>query len=128
MSDYKTEQRKVLVDFFKKNKDQLFPAYEIFDAIKSKEKISRSAIYRNLERLVKNGELRRVAVDGQRGYSYQFLGETECERHLHLNCECCGSVVHVNEEITTSVMEAMKIFNMDIKKSIFIGTCRKCQR
>ena len=49
---YQTEQRKILLDFFSKNKDKIFSAEEISNKLKDSN-ISVSAVYRNLNSLEK---------------------------------------------------------------------------
>ena len=72
MSEYMTEQRRELLEFFRKNHDRCFNAKDVAEALKNSN-ISISAIYRNLARLEHDGYLSRTVKKGSRESYYQSM-------------------------------------------------------
>ena len=60
MPDYKTQQRKVFLAYLSQHTDELLSARQIADAL-ANEKISLSAVYRNLAQLEAEEKVRRSA-------------------------------------------------------------------
>lgn len=60
MSKYSTKQRELLLLYLSEHVDEKISVKQIVEALK-KEKISLSAIYRNLAEIEKNGHLKRFA-------------------------------------------------------------------
>jgi len=127
MTNYVTEQRKELIDFFKSNPDVAFSAKEIAARMPG---VSLSAIYRNLARLEKNGEISRSVKDGCREIYYSYVASEHCRGCLHLTCEKCGTTVHMSHIISDNMISALTAldgFTIDNKKSVIYGICSKCQ-
>ena len=64
MSKYSTKQRELLLLYLSEHVDEKISVKQIEEALK-KEKISLSAIYRNLAEIEKNGHLKRFAEKNQ---------------------------------------------------------------
>ena len=45
-----------------------------------------------------------------------------CENHIHITCEICGVVKHVDN----SKLKIDDSIELDINKSNFYGTCKSC--
>ncbi len=127
---YNTKQREVLIKFFESHHDQSFSAEEIADQLKN-EKISISAVYRNLADLEQDGKIRKVAKSGTHKAFYQFVDCDECKGHLHLTCTKCGKTEHLpdddSNEIVKSVLQKSN-FNLDSDNTILYGVCEKCRK
>ncbi len=127
---YKTEQRKVLIDFFEHNKDKVFSASEIVDALK-KDDISLSAVYRNLKDLENDGKVKKLAKAQSRVVYYQYVDCASCKGHIHLSCTNCGNIVHLPEqesEVLEKTILKNSHFNIDKSSTILYGVCEKCNK
>ena len=129
MKAYLTEQRRCLLDFFASHGGEAFSVDGILAALPEAAQVSRSAVYRNIDRMVRDGQLRKtLSADGHRTlYQYVDCGE-RCER-IHLQCEKCGRVFHMEDaEEETRLREALDRsgFKLDEHASLLSGTCRDC--
>lgn len=126
---YATEQRKLLLDFLKEHRDRQYSVEEIAERLCDVQNISVSSIYRNINIMVAEGSVRRFSVDGSRQFLYQFFGGNDCSTHIHLKCESCGQLFHMDdkamEEILSSTMRGND-FSIDIRKTILYGLCKNC--
>lgn len=128
MKKYSTEQRKYLLSFFRQHPDRQFSVEEIAKMLRKTHSISVSAIYRNIKAMVEDGSLQRYAASGSRKSLYQYIGENGCSEHIHLKCEKCGLLFHMDDHATEAVLaSAMNSnFNIDKRKTILYGLCEKC--
>ena len=126
LAGYATEQRKALFSFFTKHPDRHFTIEEIADNICG---ISVSTTYRNVNKLVEDGIVRRFQKDGQRKFLYQYIGNSECNSHLHLKCNTCGRIFHLDNDAGTTLTSAIKNnydFEVDKTTTILFGACSSC--
>lgn len=129
MRKYATAQRELLLAYFEKHPDQQFSVDELAEAFKgTSSAISQSAIYRNVARMVADGLLQKLAYEGSRKAVYQYFSKAECADHLHLKCESCGRLVHMDEDSLNalSALAEQLDFKVDSKKSILYGSCKDC--
>ena len=89
MSSYSTRQRKALLAYLSRHPDELLSARQIADAL-SDEKISLSAVYRNLAQLEAEEKVRRSSKSGTREVYFQYLDAESCKGALHMSCVKCG--------------------------------------
>lgn len=130
MEKYKTCQRKVLADFFKEHCDRYFSVEEIAESLCGRENISKSAVYRNIDKLVQEGSLQKTAEEGSRRFLYRYVDSESCTSHLHLKCLSCGSVLHMSDSETDMILEKVRkdsSFVIDGKKTVLYGMCEKCR-
>ena len=127
---YKTEQRKILLDFFDRNRDKVFSAQQIAKQLEQFD-ISLSAVYRNLSALEQAGKVKRQTKIGSREVYYQFVDCASCQEHIHISCTKCGKIVHLKEEqtnlIANNVLQSAH-FNLDKSSTILYGVCDKCSK
>ncbi|NLL91385.1 MAG: transcriptional repressor [Ruminococcaceae bacterium] len=124
-----TKQRRLLMDFFENHPDRLFSAGEIADNL-TRENISISAVYRNLNALLEKGLIDCVTKDGVREKYYRFLISEECRSSIHLTCTRCNRSFHLDADKTDSIVKsALKNsgFSIDTSKSVLYGRCGKCK-
>lgn len=130
MKPYVTEQRQFLFSFFKEHPDQQYSIDEIAARLcKRNTDISISSIYRNINKMVKDGSVRRSAMDGSRKFLYQYIDHDECREHLHLQCESCGKLVHLDDPKLEHVLETAldnQSFRIDKRKTVLFGSCKEC--
>lgn len=129
MKTYITEQRKKLIGFLSANRDRSFTIEDIASSLSSCG-ISRSSIYRNINILVAEGEVVRTAKEGTNSFLYQYVGDTDCCHHLHVQCTKCGVIGHLDDKATDTVVRkalSESDFSIDTSKTILYGACKGCK-
>ena len=125
--NYKTEQRKELLDYMVKNSKKFVKADEIEKHLKNKNiSIGLTTIYRFLNSLEKQGKVR-VELREHTKY-YQYISE-ECNNHYHLQCKKCGKLIHLHcDEIEELKVHIAKKHDFEIDSmATIIGICSECQ-
>lgn len=129
MAKYVTRQRKVLLDFLSRHRDQAISAKEIADAL-ADQGISHSAVCRNLSQLEQEGTARRVSKAGSRSVFFQYMGDPACQGSLHLSCKGCGRMVHMNGARADRLLQVIALgedFWVDKGDTVLCGLCGACQ-
>ncbi len=97
MPKYITQQRKALLHYLSEHPDEHLSTRQIAQALAA-EKISLSAVYRNLAALEAEGKVRRCARPGTREVFYQYTDTAPCKGVLHMTCTQCGQTFHLSEQ------------------------------
>ena len=97
MPKYITQQRKALLHYLSEHPDEHLSTRQIAQALAA-EKISLSAVYRNLAALEAEGKVRRCARPGTREVFYQYTDAAPCKGVLHMTCTQCGQTFHLSEQ------------------------------
>lgn len=130
---YQTKQRDtVLAYIISLNGGHVTAAQVAEHCKKTGAPVGRTTVYRQLERLTREGIIRRYNVDGISGACYQYLtNHTDCREHFHLKCESCGDLTHLNcdllSEAQRHILEA-HTFLINTTKTVFYGYCDRCRR
>lgn len=131
-SGYATASRKRILDYLKDNSDRTVTAAGIHAYLaKNDSAVNITTIYRYLDKLANDGTVIKYVAEkgGQTAYQYVELGH-RCEEHLHLQCVCCGSIIHLEcafmNQIAEHILEDHG-FSLQCKNSILYGTCQKCR-
>ena len=100
-------------------------AEEVYEnVIKEHPHISKGTVYRNLNLLVTQGELRKVSVpDGADRF------DTTLSNHYHLRCVRCGGVYDVDMDYLGDIENRIgdrKGFVIQGHDIVFQGICPKC--
>ncbi len=128
MPKYMTKQRKLLTEYLSGRTDESISANQIAEALS--DKISKSAVYRNLADMEAEGKLRRVANKGGREVIYQYVDENVCRDCLHLSCKKCGKTYHMRAPLAQSLVENIQkneSFELDKGKTVLYGICKDCK-
>lgn len=128
MPKYMTKQRKLLVEYLSSHTDESISASRIAEALS--DKISKSAVYRNLTDMESEGKLRRIAAKGSREVIYQYVDEEKCHDCLHLSCKKCGKTYHMQVPTAESLIENVQkneSFEIDKEKTVLYGICKDCK-
>lgn len=129
MKEYSTMQRQQLLDFLKSHRDKQFSVDEIAQALGENTVISVSSVYRNINKMLAEGDIVRHSLDGSRKFVYQYVGDGACQGHLHMKCGDCGRLIHadsrLSEEILCAAASASN-FKIDKKKTVLYGLCEDC--
>ena len=102
-------------------------ADEIYNAIsKDHPTIGRGTVYRNLQRLSEQGEIRKREIQGGAD-RYDFL----CTDHYHVVCTKCGQVFDVDMDYMKDLEKTIKNthgFEFTSHDIIFKGICPDCNK
>lgn len=125
---YQTEPQKKMKDFFKNHPDREYSAKELI-AVFEKE-MDKATVYRQLNLLEESFYIQKNFNMRKNGYQYRY--SLECQNHMHLICEECGKIFHLNCQMTTSFLVHLNkdhFFQANPAHSTVYGrcgTCRKC--
>lgn len=125
---YLTKQRKILLEYLAGHTDESLSATQIADALA--DKVSKSAVYRNLSDMEKEGKLRRVVGGNSREAVYQYSGGHSCEGCLHLSCKKCGKTIHMEKQIADELVHSVAEndnFSIDRGETVIYGVCADCK-
>ncbi len=126
---YKTKQRTVIEALLKRNEGHL-TVEEICKKLESTgENVGRTTVYRTLEKLEKEGIVRKYSAVGE-SCCYQYVkGERECNNHFHLKCEKCGKLIHLEcseLDLISDHISEHHGFSVNPLKTVFYGVCEVC--
>ena len=90
--------------------------------------VGKSTVYRHLERLTREGTVRRFVLHDGESACYQFAGDGCCN-HYHLKCSRCGRLLHVECEYLDKVSEHIYEhhgFTLSEENTVLYGLCADC--
>ena len=127
---YKTKQGELIFGILEKNADRHLTAEEICVLLKAEgNAVGTTTVYRNLEKLIAEGKIRRFRLEEGEPACYQYLGG-ECHEHFHLKCENCGDLIHMDCHDMTNLAEHIKShhgFAINPLKTVLYGVCERCR-
>lgn len=127
--EYSTRQRKDLIMTLERYRDETLSADRIVDLL-GKDRISRSAVYRNMSALEAQGCVKRVTLPGSKRIFFRYTGAEECRTHLHLECFKCRKTYHMDARLTNKLIENVMRdsgFDVDSGSTVLYGICEKCR-
>ena len=130
-SGYKTKQKEKILDYLIRNKEKHTNVQEIITFLTAEgNPIGTATIYRQLDKLVDCGMVRRYNFDGKTGACYHYIeNKEECHEHFHLKCTICGKLIHLNcdrlSNINRHIFEKHG-FQVDPSQTVFYGKCSEC--
>ena len=130
MRNYNTQQRQILLEYFHSHTDKCLSTTEIINHIASPD-ISKSAIYRNLVALEKEGKVRRTTKAGDRKTYFYYVDHDDCRGVIHVSCMKCGKTTHVSRDVSNHLAQELKDedeFAIDNQETIIYGLCKDCQK
>jgi Fur family ferric uptake transcriptional regulator len=131
--NYSTKQREAVLEYLRLMKDSHVTAAGIaahFAHAEAGERVGRTTVYRQLERLEREGLIRKYAGDANIA-CYQYTGgdEHSAREHYHLKCESCGGLFHLQcqtlERIAEHILREHN-FRVDSRKTVYYGICGDC--
>lgn len=129
MADYKTKQRELIISYLRDCPLPHVTAGDILLHLNSGgAKVGAATVYRQLERMVEAGLVRKYILDD--GSCYQYVGENDCHEHFHLKCLSCGELLHVDcsylSTLAPHILEHHG-FMVDNSRTAMYGLCRSCR-
>lgn len=67
--------------------------------------IGTATIYRQMEKLIEDGLVRKYTLEGEESACYEYVG-TSCSQavpHFHCKCEKCGQLIHLSCDELSSI-------------------------
>lgn len=124
---YNTEKKAEILELFSKGGGQAFSAEEICSAILNDGR-GKSTVYRIISKLVDQGILRRISDGKTRHITYQYINTGGCSEHLHLKCNVCGKLIHLDEETSHTLgVSILKTEGFTIDEgALLYGRCESC--
>lgn len=129
MATYWTKQRKRLLAYLAEHRDEQITARQIARDLTA-EKISVSAVYRNLAALEEGGFLKKSVRENTRELYYQYIAAEECKGRLHLSCLHCGRIIHLGIPVTEALLQKTLEttgFQIEPSETILYGICAACR-
>lgn len=128
MQGYKTEQKKILLDYLSTHAERAFSLEELLPPMVERG-VGKSTVYRLVARLAEEGAVRRYLREGKRGYTYQFFAGHDCHAHLHLRCTDCARVLHLSDGVSDGLRALLSSdggFTLDGERTMLYGRCADC--
>lgn len=131
MAGYQTKPRRQLMDFLTNNPDQSYTAEELAAALQKEhgsDAPGKSTVYRLINKLVQEEQIKRFEVDGAHKFYYQLIG-CSCQDHLHLKCTDCGRLIHMHagasEQLLQNILQNIG-FTVNEHQTVLFGRCDHC--
>lgn len=130
-SGYKTRQKEKILDYLVRNKEKHTNVQEISAFLTAEgTPVGTATIYRQLDKLIEFGVVRRYNFDGKTGACYQYIeNDSDCHEHFHLKCTICGKLIHLNCERLSGIDRHIfehHGFQVDPSQTVFYGKCSDC--
>lgn len=131
MAEYKTKQRTQVIECLKENKDKHMTVEMLIKYLsQSGVSVGRATIYRTLDKLCRDGIIRRYELTVDNSACYQYIDEhSDCGEHFHLKCESCGELIHLDCDHISELsrhIEKDHAFRVNNAKTVLYGLCAKC--
>ena len=130
---YNTKQRELVLNYIISLGGAHVTAAQIMEhCLEEDISIGRTTVYRHLDKLTDNGELRKYTVDGVSSACYQYTGcdtRVNCYDHLHLKCEDCGELFHFEYSGLNGLQDHILdkySFRINALKTVLYGKCGNC--
>lgn len=128
--DYMTRGYFLVRDVLMKAKGAHMSADDVFGELRRRgEKIGRTTVYRQLDRLVGEGAVHRISGD-HAGNCYSYADEN-CTEHYHMICTVCGRLSHLSCDHVEELYHHIKSehgFEIDPSRTVLYGLCAACAR
>ena len=132
MAKYATEQKKMLLEFFKNHAEEAFTVEELAQGMKAiygESAPGVSTVYRLVTGLREAGDLRRFVRGNSRHFVYQMVDGEHCHSHLHLRCTACGRLLHLDESLSEEILRSVRrqsAFTVSEGDTVLLGCCQAC--
>ncbi|EUB16257.1 ferric uptake regulator family protein [Shuttleworthella sp. MSX8B] len=132
-AEYQTRQRRQLIDYMKSTGGKHFTASDVVRYCKEQELgIGMTTVYRQLDKLVSEGLVRKYLIDEKTAACFEYLGDQSksCREHYHLKCESCGRLMHLDCQMIDAFVEHILDhhgFAINPARTTFFGLCQECR-
>ncbi|MGI6579424.1 MAG: Fur family transcriptional regulator [Saccharofermentanales bacterium] len=130
---YKTQQKTELMSYLESMKGKHVTVNQIIEYFSEiGVQIGVTTIYRQLNKLVDSGHVKKYFIDEISGSCFEFVDhncENPVQDHFHLKCENCDQLIHFQCKEVTELQKHVKAehgFIIDPVRTVFYGICEKC--
>ena len=128
---YQTEQKRILIQFLTEHREQAFAIEELAERMKAygPHAPGKSTVYRLMLHLLEEKRVRRFVEEDGRRFLYQLLEDEHCHEHLHLKCNRCGRLLHLDEHLSREFLERVRgvaAFSVSNDDTVLFGLCADC--
>lgn len=117
-----TPQRLAILEYLENNKEHP-SAEDIYNALKPKfPSMSFATVYNTLEILTQKGIIKEIIVDPYKKRFDPFI-----HPHHHFICKRCKRVFDVEIEISLSLPDEFKEYEVEDFQMVFLGVCKHCK-
>jgi len=124
---YKTRQSSIILSYLQAEHGHVTAASLTAHLREKGEAIGTATVYRQLDKLVDMGLVRKYITD--KGACYQYAGNG-CDEHFHLKCTQCDTLFHVDCSFLSDLAPhilAHHGFTVDNRRTVMYGLCAKCK-
>ncbi|MGN0545214.1 MAG: Fur family transcriptional regulator [Acutalibacteraceae bacterium] len=128
---YNTKQGDLISALLRESRGEHLTAEDIARALEVRGcAVGRSTVYRHLEKLTREGSVRKFVLHDGESACYQFVGDGHhCRDHYHLKCSECGKLLHVEcsylDKLAAHVLEHHG-FTLSAENTVLYGICAEC--
>lgn len=128
---YRTKNRDALAAYLRSREGEHVTVNEIHDHFRScGSTMGVATIYRQLEQLVAEGQMRKYVVGSGSAACFEYIGARQGHaRFIHCKCEKCGKILHIEKseiEEMARLLEKRSGFRMDNVQTVLYGVCGDC--
>jgi len=130
-ANYITKQGRAVLAFLQSQAAKHFNVAQIeAHFVENDVSIGYTTIYRQLDRLTREGKVRKYSIDENTAACYQYVKEQDCNNaHFHLKCEKCDKLIHTNEKALPDIARSIRNdydFEINVNRTVFYGLCGDC--
>ena len=125
MGKYRTKQRDEILRLFMDNSDKCMNAREVCSEVTAGE----ATVFRTLASLTEEGMLKKFNGDSGRGECAYYQLNSCDEDHIHLKCEKCGRLIHMDCGFMKTISDHFKDEHgivLNCRKTVIYGLCSVC--
>lgn len=132
MKGYCTEQRRMLLGYLGEQGERACTVEEAVAGLRARcgeGAPGKSTVYRLMQRLVEEGEVKRMSEGNSRRFVYQRIGGERCHGHLHLKCRACGRLFHLEDRVSHELARRVATangFTVSEADTVLLGECAEC--
>lgn len=132
-AQYKTRQMTELLTFLKSVQGSHVTVSDICDHFQKEGiAVGTTTIYRNLEKMVKEGLVAKYVVEGTSSACFEYIGAREGSEqpYYHCKCEKCGKLIHLQCDEVGNLQQHLSEhhgFEMNSLRTVFYGICGECK-
>lgn len=128
-----SKQGAIILGCFETHKNKHLTADEISEILKKDgTPVSSATIYRQLDKLVGLGYIRKYISSPEEPACYQYHErDSGCRQHFHLKCISCTRLFHVSCEYIQTLekhIEEHHGFAVDNTRTVLYGECENCRK
>ncbi|AEE16673.1 Fur family transcriptional regulator [Treponema brennaborense] len=132
-AQYQTKQQTLILAFLSERQGLHITVRGIVDHFRRNGiAVGTATVYRQLEKMVRDGTVKKYTVDAESGACFEFVGKSACgapEHCFHFKCESCGKLMHFHCPELEAVQRHMSEehgLSVDTVKTVYYGICTEC--